>query len=63
MQTLKRIPATGETGLLQNPVTSIAVPIPAELNGRRGEFIIRIDADRSLKENLIWWTMARLTEN
>jgi hypothetical protein len=44
-------------------VTSIAVPIPAILNGRRGEFIIRIDADRSLKENLIWWTMARLTEN
>jgi hypothetical protein len=44
-------------------VTSIAVPIPANLNGRYGEFIIRVDADRSLKENLIWWTMARLTEN
>jgi M6 family metalloprotease-like protein len=61
--TLERKPAIGETGVLQNPVTSIAVPIPVDLHGREGEFIIRVYADSSLKESLILWTMARLTEN
>ncbi|QZZ20977.1 hypothetical protein J5X98_00195 [Leptothermofonsia sichuanensis E412] len=58
---LERSPAIGEVGLHQNPVTSIAIPIPAHLRGVRGQFILRVDADGSAGQDWVWWTMARLT--
>lgn len=58
---LERRPAVGEMGLQNNPVTSVAVPIPIGLRGVSGQFILRVAADGSAAQDSVWWPMARLT--
>lgn len=58
---LDRRPAVGEVGLQQNPVTSIAAALPANLAGATGQFALRVEADGSAAQDWVWWAMARLT--
>jgi M6 family metalloprotease-like protein len=58
---LERRHADGEQGLQNNPVSAIAVPLPALLKGKAGKFKFRVDADGSAGQDWVWWTMARLT--
>ena len=60
---LVRNPLMGEIGLLQNPLTTIAVSIPENLRGKSGEFIIRIEVTEVNQADWIWWTAARLTRD
>lgn len=53
--------ALGEIGLQNNPLTSIAALIPANLRGMSGQFVLRVEAAGSAAENWVYWTMARLT--
>lgn len=57
---LERRPVTGEVGLQHNPVTSVAAPIPSNLAGVSGRFILRVEADGNAGQDWVWWPMARL---
>ena len=61
---LKRRPARGEVGLLDNPMTSMAVEMPDKIKGLSGKFRIRIDCSNgSGKPFHVLIAMARITHN
>ncbi|MDA8125500.1 MAG: hypothetical protein M0009_09965, partial [Deltaproteobacteria bacterium] len=59
---LKKYPEVGAKGNENNPVSSIAIPIPNRLRGEAGRLVIKVEANGS-KYNKLQWPMLRLTES
>lgn len=60
---LTRNPAMGVKGVENNPVLAPAIPLPASLQGRTGQLVLRVDAGGSPNEDWVHWTMARITSD